>query len=311
MERPLIPQREVKGPNTGDYEFYWYIAAWVDLLGQSEKLDQLDELPTTEAQKREFVQRAQRTFGAVRSFRDRMAELHAILARPLSLPAGMLVTLNKDDLRLFKKYSSPEVKISFLSDSALLTVCLRENAGWSPLLSVDFMLSQLAIIALTMVAQGTPIRGGMAAGICSVLREGDLYGKAVSRANQLEKAAGYPRIVVDDSLLEYVAWCEHQPATGREQQLRAHHVQAIKSAFRADADGQKILSYLGERFKREYGHETHFPEIVALASTFVAGEIERFRRSGNEKLLERYQKLKAYFEQEDCWKPSASSSMDK
>jgi len=292
----------------GDYEFYWYIAAWIDLLGQSEKLNQFDELATTAAQKHEFVQRARHTFGAVRSFRDRMTELHAIMSTPLSLPAGTLAAISEDDLRIFKKYSSPKVRISFLSDSALLTVCLRENQSWSPLLSINFMLSQLAIIALTMLAQGTPTRGGMALGVCSTLREGDLYGKAVSRAHQLERAAGYPRIVTDDSLFEYMGWCERQPAVGREQQLRAHHIQTIKSSLRKDADGRLILSYLGERFRREYEHgdKEKFPKVVTLASTFIADEIKRFGASGEEKLRDRYERLKAYFEQEGCWRPSAS-----
>ncbi len=289
----------------GDYKFYWYIAAWVDLLGQSQELAQFHDIPTSETQKREFIEKARRTFGVVRRFRDRMLELQTILSKPLSLPSATMAVLSKDDLKLFKRYSSPNVDIKFLSDSALLTICLHEGEKWSPLLSIDFLLSQLAITTLAMLAHSTPVRGGMAIGICSKLAEGDLYGKAVSRAHELEKAAGYPRIMIDAEFPEYIEWYQSRPASGREKRLIDHHIESIKAALRRDEDGL-ALSYLDRvrKIRHDEEHKRSFQEVTTLASDFIAREIEKFRSAGDTKLLPRYEKLKAYFEQEGCWKPS-------
>ena len=295
-----------------DYHFAWYIAAWIDLLGQSEKLAQFDELPTNENQKHEFLERVRQTFGIVGRFRSQLQNLHHLMfSKPLSLPSEMIAAVSEADRQLFDRYKSPNVDIRFLSDSALFTVCLNERQSFFPLGSIDDLFSELAFLTLALLAQGIPIRGGVGLGICSKLPAGDLYGVAVARAYKLESMAGISQILIDDVVFEYLRWCQAQAAEGKERELKVHHIESIKRACRRDGE-RFILSYLDRVRSIDRERDGEFQQAVIFASTFIAREIERLQnlKLKDEKLLPRYRTLKAYFEIEGCWNPSSSSIFD-
>ena len=115
--------------------------------------------------------------------------------------------------------------------------------------------------------------------------------------------------MIDAEFPEYIEWYQTRPTNGREKQLIDHHIDSIKAALRRDEDGL-ALSYLDRvrKIRHVEGHKQSFQAVVTLASDFIVQEIEKFRSAGDTKLLPRYEKLKAYFEQEGCWKPSTLTS---
>ena len=290
-----------KAEAQGNYDFSWYIVAWIDLLGQSEQLEEFDEIPTSGEEERTFLEKARGTFGTVANFRKRILELRDLLSRKIMLPPAIRDKLTPEQSTIYEKYAVTNVGVQFLCDSAILKISLLHGGG-SPLPSIDSLLSQLAIIHLAHLGVGRPLRGSVSLGICAEMGDNDLYGQAVSRAHMLEsKQADYPRIVIDETLLEYLQFCDGLPLSDQEQRLIRHLTTSIRSGLLRDTDKRLVLSFLGEKFRQMYGDQPTFRQALQGASDYIQGEIKKHEASKNEKLGGRYVRLREYFKSQGCW----------
>ncbi|MBI2884776.1 MAG: hypothetical protein HY590_00740 [Candidatus Omnitrophica bacterium] len=291
-------------PRAGEkskYNFSWYVVAWIDVLGQSKKLETFDEIPTTKEEEAAFLEKARETFGVVANFRKRILELHNLLTRKIPLPESLKGKLIPQQLAIYEKYAMTDVQVQFICDSAILKISLLHGKA-SPLPSLDSLISQLAIIQLAHLGVGRPLRGSISLGVCAELGENDLYGQAVSRAHMLEsKVADYPRIVIDETLLEYLNFCDAITASDQERKLIRHLTGSIRAGLIRDSDGRLILSYLGQKFKQMYGDQPSFQQAIQGAGDFISSEIEKYQVAKDEEMLYRYIRLRDYFKGQGCW----------
>ena len=157
------------------------------------------------------------------------------------------------------------------------------------------LITSLSTLALLGLARGQPIRGGIDVAWATEIRPGQVYGCAVAKAYELEsEVAKYPRIVVGPRVVEYLQqYGMLRPRTIYEDLSR--QLSAVTIRFIAtDTDGAFILDYLGPMYRSQFSGRA-YDDMCAAARTFVTDSVKKWRQSGNDALLERYNLLDAYF----------------
>jgi len=287
------------------YDFSFYVVVLVDLLGQSEKLEKFSTLPKSKEGKEaeHFIEMVKQTFEDVKKFRELILELRDVLSRKIKIPDAIKSRLNTSQLKLAEKYTMPIVEVQFFSDLAMLKINLLEREDHSPLISINSLFSQLAILFLSQLSIGIPLRGAIDVGICAELDKNDLYGQAVSRAYKLEsKVADYPRIIVGQDFIDYLNSFEDIEVSKEEIKIIDFWVNYIKNCLIKDTDGNFILSYLSPVFIDSYSYSIDsFKESIKDASKFIFNEIKKYEKLGDKKLQDRYIGLMNYFKNQNCW----------
>ncbi len=289
-----------------DANYSYYIAAWIDILGQTEALDRIPDIPQTSEERKRFVDALKPTFGRIRRVRELVVNLHNQMTQPLSLPEGKYTD---EQCAIFKRHTTANISHSFVADSALMYISLQsDERRIPPVYSIYTMFEQLSLIMLSALAASAPIRGAIEMGICSELEKGEMYGQAISRAHYIEsKCAHYPRIVIGPHLAGFLkfteAQCQQVSLPHAEKSLLVHWALLIKEACEQDVyDGQYILSYLQQCKKGAVGCSDD--TLEREASSFIDKSLSEYQASGNTKLAERYSVLKDYFIKHGSWLPA-------
>jgi len=264
----------------------WYLVVFVDILGQSRSLSQIDSLPDEAdgAQMKEFQSLLQGTAGTV--FRLRQCFEEYFKRTPLSL--------YRSDLPGEQSTSSPLISHAF-SDYVVFALSLNDGANKVPMASAYELLYSAAVTFLTMLSQGHAIRGGAEVGVGWPLCEGEVYGPALSRAHLLESnVAQYPRIVVGDELVRYIEQERVKQGSDRFTTLGREYAELCVQLTATDHDGSRFLDYLGQGFPAITG--TPGQEGIKMAYHFVVKEYQEYQRKRDTKLALRYALLREYFE---------------
>jgi hypothetical protein len=153
-------------------------------------------------------------------------------------------------------------------------------------------------ISLVALSERIPLRGGLAVGTGVELFGKEVYGPALVDAYRIEsKSAEYPRVVVDQSLFDYLAYLEQLP-TGSFNTAAAERARECRQLVcNAPDDGLPMLHFLSSAITSlPTSRGTTWEELREPASTWVHEQVERFAREGNTKLQERYARLARYFD---------------
>lgn len=196
-----------------------------------------------------------------------------------------------------KEWRSTAIRSLRFSDGLVVYSSLVRSPEHSPVRALYELVCACGSLMLTTLAWGHPIRGGLDVGTGIEVEGDQLYGPAVVKAYELESkpyGAEYPRIVVGKTLTEYLA-TQASKEGDVWVNLDAQLAQGIRELLAQDGDGHTIVDYLGAGFKAKVSYQLS-PSHVRRARDFAAGELERFKREGNKKLTERYQRLVDYFE---------------
>lgn len=140
------------------------------------------------------------------------------------------------------------------------------------------------------------MRGGIDLGVGLEISKGEFYGSALARAYTLEsKVASYPRIVVGQELVTYLTLTAQQNPIDIYSQANRDAAKICLDLLATDDDGCIFLDFLGAGSKE---HMTNAlpPEVVELCHHFVCNELNRHEQEKDKKLIQRYNKLKAYVE---------------
>lgn len=294
-----------------DPTFSYHIVAWIDLLGQTEALERIPDIPRTSEERQHFVDALKPTFGRIRRVRELVVNLHNQMTQPLSLPEGKYT----DEQRvIFNRHTTANISHSFVADSAMMNICLQSKERQiPPVYSIYTMFEQLSLLMLSSLAASAPIRGAIELGICAELEKGEIYGQAISRAHYIEnKCAHYPRIVIGPKLANYLKiieeQCQQSSLPHVEKSLLVHWASLIKEECEQDTyDGQYILSYLRQCKKGAVARSDD--TLEREASSFIDKSLSEYRANGNAKLAERYSVLKDYFIKHGCWHPSTGDAL--
>lgn len=271
--------------------FGYYLAAFVDLLGQRERLRKLDALPNDPngPEYKDFIQIVRNTIGAVHDLQETCKKYFESF------------TNVKDDtlahLPGFQKLSRTEIKFQHFSDGLVIYVPLRVDNEYSPMKGVYGALAACGGLCLMGLATQRPVRIGISIGIAGELRNNELYGKAVADAYEAEAyIAQYPRVVVTNEVLNYLGVYANQPCAENDVtcKVESRIAQATMGMLARDYDGRAIVDYLGDFFKENLLNEAG-PDLIQRSYKYVQQQLKEFQKNQNTKLAFRYSLLHGYF----------------
>jgi hypothetical protein len=274
-----------------------YLVAFLDVLGQSDKFEQL-RLPKTAAEHAAVQETIRGTVRFVSDLRPRFGIQFD------AFEAGLL-----KDQPSIKKFHPAFVG---LADSFVTFVPIRN--GDQQLTTNIRMFSALAaacIIMLISLASNHALRGGIDIDLATEMTAGEIYGTALMRAYRLEsRVADYPRILIGDGLWTYLLLGQQvteNPSTEIGVFLK-DLIQKQMALITEDTDGRRILNYLGLGIA-SIAKPGKADMLVKPAYQFVLDEQQRWLSVGNTKETGRYAILRQYFEERlPLWGLTASTT---
>jgi len=269
-----------------------YAATFIDILGQGSKLRKLREsqwwqlTPETKTLLSETYGRVQRFRHLYRSFLD-------AFFKPSHLEKQFLNSKpTNEELALWNASRVSDLRVTCIADSIIALVPIQVKGGVFPFASVLALMGACCNTILSSFCERRAIRGGIALGPCVFNTETDeVYGSAVSVAVELEKSAGWPRLLVDPEIFRVATIFAEHCGTERAERLNATLAQHCLSLVAQDDDGRLVLDYLGQGVRRLYDIPKR---ITDNAEHFILSQVSE--HAGNEKILHKYQKVQEYFE---------------
>ncbi len=272
----------------------YYFVALIDILNQKEPLCKFKKLPATEKEKQEFFQTIVETFGVVDNFRKSFQMFFSKHTEGLT-SVEMLPEEYRNALIEMRK---TEVKLQGFSDTIVIYVSLGNESIQAPIIGVFSALAACASTFLTSLAIGHVCRGGIEIGWASEFYDREIYGPALLEAYHLEsEVAHYPRIVIGDQVINYLYDMKRTEGSDPLTKLNNEMADICLSLFARDIDGNVILDYLGEGFKKHMvpdGFHDDLKVIPKMAYEFVEKEFKKWRKERNTKLSLRYNHLLNY-----------------
>lgn len=167
-----------------------YVVAYIDLLGQSKKLDEYRLVPIIRDER--FKNWQKETYGTVMGLRQ--------------IISNMISTYNSDKLISKQLFKTNGIQIKPFSDSIIVYTSLyEENNSYLPIIDVCSIIFSIGATLLTALSNGINFRAGIDIGICSDDKADGIYGSAISNAYNLEsKIANFQRIIIGKELAEYI-----------------------------------------------------------------------------------------------------------
>ncbi|MCJ7655141.1 MAG: hypothetical protein MUO97_07595 [Dehalococcoidia bacterium] len=270
----------------------YHFIAYLDILGQSEELLKLGKLPSTPQEKIKAAEILHNTAGYIICLRKYFLQYYKITSRPTSI----LNSLPDDKRELAKSMRKIKADWKGFSDSITIDVPLDNiDEHCTSMNSIYASLFAICGISLLALASKKPLRGGIDIGIATPIARKEIYGPALVRAINLEcKKADYPRILVGESVWDYLTLIERQNPRAFQGQLAKKHANESKSFITTDEDGYKILDIIGQGV---YGFANQIrPRLIEDGYKFVTDAQQAYKASNDTKLFQRYTLLRNYIE---------------
>ncbi|HYA39751.1 MAG TPA: hypothetical protein VEF34_00475 [Syntrophobacteraceae bacterium] len=270
----------------------WHVVAFLDLLGQQDKLREINALPNVQNEEevtafKQKIDVIYKPFLALKTFFKDSIE-------PF-IKGGMDdAAFSPQEQRLLQEFRSTPISYRRFSDSLIVNLPLRSTLGKFPCHAIYGVLVATATTFLSCLANSWAIRGGIDVGLAIDVDDGEIYGPALARAYTLEsRIAQYPRIVIGDELIRFLRVISAQHALTGED--KAHTGFAMKSLnlLIVDDDGYTILDWLGRDIREVFQHQ---PELVLSAYHFIIQESNKHKDNRDSKLGFRYTLLRDYVE---------------
>lgn len=284
-------------------EIAWHACAFIDILGQRSELAKFDNLPL-EADLEghpDFLELIRATYKRVQDLHDRFDETTRAFRR------GVGRGVPPDQLDYWRNLTSYKTQLVHFSDGVLIDVPLALDRELLPVHGVVGLIACCANMMILQLAGHSPIRGGIDVGHAANLGRGVYYGPAIASAYSIENSfAQYPRIVIGQALLQYLATCESM--TEADAKTLPHVTRPAiyaalcrstsliaKQLMIRDVDGRAIVHFLSP-----YPYRTLDRALARLlvgrSYGFVQGQCELMKQRQDSKLAFRYVQLLSYFE---------------
>ncbi len=275
----------------------YYFVANIDALGQSIRLLELNSIPITPQDEEEAVSVLSDTAGFIMKLRRSFTHFYTEHrnAFPSTYPLDSLSDTYK---ALAQETVNQEPLISSFSDTIIIAVPL--DAAFDHALSISGILAALYAICGTYLAalgEGRPIRCGIDVGVAIELPTDahEVYGEAIVKAHRLESNfALYPRVVIGNSLYDYIDSVQHLTSTGDYTGVASRLAEVCKSIITKDHNHFYILDVIGAGIRSDTSVEIE--SLVQKAYEFVVQAHTDFTAKNNLLLASRYGSLRNYFE---------------
>jgi len=283
-----------------------YFLAFIDILGQKEAFAGLSILPqdlNDEAFRTKLIAAHRETVYFVDNFRKSFEEF---------ISSFVLFGKSSDHVReekkeLYLELTKCNIEYQRFSDCIQVYQCLETQKHHAPILNAVFgILAACGGMMVIALSQKKVFRAGVDIGFGTKLENGEVYGPALFKAYELEnKIANYPRIVIGPQVINYLMNLSHKnPQTQNplreDLEICKRGADRCLAMIEKDEDGYFILDYLGEEFRRfedNMGSKaTQYSELYRSAFSFTKSELEKWRRKGDDKLVDKYERLYNYFQ---------------
>jgi len=281
--------------------YYHYLVAFIDILGQKEAFQGLEGQSLEDNHPR-LIEAHKQTAMFVEVLRNGFQDFFDAYTEERE-PS---VKVPPEKMEQFKEMLKSNLKHQRFSDCIQAYVCLHTDKYHSHAINGVFgtLLACGGMMVLSL-AMKKAFRAGIEVGLGTELDNGEIYGPALYKAYALEsKIAEYPRIVIGKELMNYLATVANKKLGMPEQTkedaewCKAMATKCMKMFVR-DLDGVPILDYLGNDFLESVNENTEqakkFEEVLGQASDFVESEYKKRKDAGDKKLALRYYLLLNYF----------------
>lgn len=271
-----------------------YLVAFVDILGQQEKLRSLKSLPdqNNKEETEEFYKVISDTYGSVKTMQDTFTSFFQTFDKRTIDTS----TLTGKEKNLLRQMDSNQIKFQNFSDCTAIYMSLQDNDKKMPTRGIFGVLGGISITFLKCLALGFPIRGGIDIGLGMEINKNEFYGPALSRAYTLEsKIAQYPRIVLGDELINYLKLNAALKENDKISGARKLGAKMCLNMFAQDSDGYPIIDYLGKHFNPKLDNDT-FESVVKKAYESILLNSLKLQNDKKTKEAFKYSLLRNYFE---------------
>ena len=277
---------------TNGWTLRYYFVAFIDVLGQSKELLKLSKLPETQTEIENTAYILDNTAGNINRLRNGFNTYYEARNKP----TGILDSLPPEQKTAAEKIRRAEAIIKSLSDTVIIAIPLsNEDEHCLSITSIHSALYGICGIYLAALAQHKPFRCGIDVGLCVPLTEHEVYGPALVKAYSLEhNIALYPRIVIGDSLSEYINTVERINSDTLYAKWAKRIAGECKALITKDYDTLRILDVIGSGVQSIPGGIDK--PIVEKAYKFTVESHENYIKKGDSKLSSRYNSLRSYFE---------------
>jgi hypothetical protein len=249
-------------------------------------------LPKSRNPTPEFIQAIKRTVGTVLGFREHY--LTFFEGFESVTPPEKFHALPEDLMEKYRRAKDCRIHVERHSDSFLFSSQISNAQGDVSAAAAYRILCACGMAMAISLAAKTPVRGAVAVGMGALLEDGGFYGPALAEAHHIEsEVSAYPRIVVAPTVLGFLrsdGAYSQDILVDKIMQLLATISQSL---ICQDTDGYWVVDYFGDGFRKVY---PTMKDLVASAYDFARSEENRFRASEDQKLADRYRRLREYIE---------------
>lgn len=271
----------------------YYLVAFIDIVGQRKKLNQLKKFPTSDAEINNVVDILVDTSEYVKQLRTQFDDYFSTKPKP----TGLLDRLPPNKQEWLEKRNQPNYWCRTISDSFIITVpCFDEVLFGKHIGDIYSCLYGISVLSLWALTNKKPCRGGIDIALGTKIDQKEVYGPVITRAYELEsKFAKHPRVVVGEGLLCHLdnikKGCPNDNLDGRHTLL---NIDNCKTLITKDTDGIHILDFMGEGIKSVQNEV--ISDLVHDAYDSVISMEKWLLQSGDDKLRGYYSKLREYCE---------------
>ncbi|MCJ7639744.1 MAG: hypothetical protein MUO70_07715 [Euryarchaeota archaeon] len=226
-----------------------YVVAYLDILGQKEKLKQFPKVLLEETDSKSLWPQIEATYLKTQSIRNTIKNFIKGVEDQQTKRRGhesFYDSLTDEQRKNLKGMTSP-IEFRYFGDSIAVYSKLTNNAGKLSVTSIYTILTGIAINMLMGFSNHIALRGGIEIGIAVDWEEFGIYGSALYSAYEIENnIADYPRIVLGDELVDYLSSWKDSEGTDSISKLNKKLADQCFTIIGKDGDGKPIVDFLSE-----------------------------------------------------------------
>ena len=261
----------------------FYVCSLIDILGQTEKLSQLNGVYfESDENKDKVVSIFRKTYGIVKKFRKYTDE------------SITFVNQIKENYQLKNHFSSNQIEMKSFSDLITSYVLLGNDKHKLQFEGIYFLLLSNGEVFLKMLANKVALRGGIDIGMGIQNSENEIYGTALLNPYILEsKVSKSIRLVIGQELYNYInLTTQSEVKSSLSNDYNMKYALLCKKLIKQDSDGEYILDYLSDEF---FVMES-FQDYSKQAKEFLDTKYNELKIKKQFEVAKKYQQAIKYFE---------------
>ena len=270
-----------------------YLIAFIDVIGQRSKLEQLVKLPQDEKEIKEAEELIFETSEHIKNLRKQFYDyFHASHTN-----TGLLDKYTPEQKAWFAERKTSHIWYKGFSDSFVITIpCIYDKRYGINILDIYNCLFGIGVLQLWSLVMEKPIRGGIEIHIGTEIETNEVYGPVVAKAYQLENyCAGYPRVLISEGLINHLKYYKIHCPKNMDGKHALINIKNCESLITKDNDSKYILDFIGEGIKSVHV-DFSISSMVDTAYHFVVSQQIHFKELGDTKLFKYYSDLRNYIE---------------